>query len=93
MEKDTKIQMTTYDISGRVYKQSFYKDFKRANSAYHRLNIKYGGGLRREIKTVPVSNKRFINARTNIESSHCFCPETPLWANVCSKCGKSPYTN
>jgi len=28
-----------------------------------------------------------------ITERYCFCPQTPLWAERCTTCGKAPYTD
>lgn len=87
-----KIQLTCFDISGKVYKQSIHVDLKRAYQAHRRNNQKYGGGLRFETMEVPDTQKRPIPV-ANKESAYCFCPNTPLYVSKCPSCGKRPYTD
>lgn len=87
-----KVQLTCFDISGRVYKQGIYKDKFQAYKAHKRASNKYGGYLRFTMQEVPVNQAR-PNPVASIGSQYCFCPNTPLSANKCPDCGKSPYTD
>jgi hypothetical protein len=88
----TKIQMTFFDIRGSIYKQGFYATDKTAMQAYHRTNREYGGSLRTDRKIVPKTQKHYEQV-SPIGNQYCFCPNTPLSANRCGTCGKSPYTD
>lgn len=88
----TKFQLTCWDISGRVYKQGLYQTKTKAYSAQKSASKKYGAYLRFQIDEVSASQKR-PTAVASVGSQYCFCPDTPLYVNKCSKCGKSPYTD
>jgi hypothetical protein len=87
-----KVQLTCFDISGRVYKQGLYADKTKAFQAHKRNSNKYGGYLRFEMVEVPDTQKKPLPVSA-IGSQYCFCANTPLHVSKCSDCGKSPYTD
>lgn len=87
-----KVQLTCFDISGKVYKQSICKDKTVAYRMHKRHSKAYGAYLRFEMKDVPDTQNKPTSV-ASVGSQYCFCSDTPLWVNKCPTCGKSPYTD
>jgi hypothetical protein len=45
----------------------------------------------------PKARRRYLHNKRLTEAMfserYCFCPETPLWAGRCDRCGRPPYTD